>query len=204
MLNRILKRGFDIIVSLVGLIVLSPVFILIAVLIKLESKGGIVFKQTRVGKNNIDFNLYKFRSMFVDTEHKGQLTIGMRDPRITKIGYTIRKYKLDELTQLLNVLKGDMSLVGPRPEVRKYVALYNSSQLEVLSVKPGITDYASIKYFDENAILGRSANPEQSYIEEIMPEKLDLNLAYVKSNNLFVDFKIIMATFIRFFSNSSN
>lgn len=204
MLNSIVKRTFDIVVSFLGLIVLSPFFMLISLLIKVESKGPVIFKQLRVGKNNTDFWLYKFRSMAVDTEKKGQLTIGMRDPRITATGYYLRKYKLDELPQLFNVLNGDMSLVGPRPEVRKYVSLYNADQMKVLSVKPGITDYASIKYFHENAILGKSENPEQAYIMEIMPEKLRLNLIYTQSNNLFIDLKIIITTFIRFFSNSSN
>jgi lipopolysaccharide/colanic/teichoic acid biosynthesis glycosyltransferase len=194
----------DIIAALTGLFLLSPAFLIIALLIKLESKGPVFFRQVRVGKNNIDFYLFKFRSMYVDTEKKGQLTIGMRDPRITGMGYRLRKFKLDELPQLYNVLIGDMSLVGPRPEVRRYVSLYNEEQLKVLSVKPGITDYASIKYFEENAILGKSENPEQAYIDEIMPEKLEINLYYIKSNNILIDFKIIFTTFIRFFSNSSN
>lgn len=203
MLNNLIKRIFDIIVSLIGIILLLPFYILISISIKLESKGPVFFKQVRVGKNNLDFNLYKFRSMLVDTEKKGQLTIGMRDPRITRVGYFLRKFKLDELPQLYNVLKGDMSLVGPRPEVRKYVALYNNEQKKVLSIRPGITDYASIRYFNENEILGKSENPEQAYINEIMPEKLNLNLTYVTSNNVFTDLKIITSTFIRFFSNSS-
>ncbi len=204
MLNAFIKRMVDIIAALTGLFLLSPAFLIIALLIKLESKGPVFFRQVRVGKNNIDFYLFKFRSMYVDTEKKGQLTIGMRDPRITGMGYRLRKFKLDELPQLYNVLIGDMSLVGPRPEVRRYVSLYNEEQLKVLSVKPGITDYASIKYFEENAILGKSENPEQAYIDEIMPEKLEINLYYIKSNNILIDFKIIFTTFIRFFSNSSN
>lgn len=204
MLNLIIKRLFDIVVSLVGLIIFSPFLLLFALLIKLESRGPILFRQIRVGKNNLDFTLYKFRSMLADTEKKGQLTIGMRDPRITRIGYFMRKFKLDELPQLFNVLKGDMSIVGPRPEVRKYVLLYTAEQLQVLSVKPGITDYASIKYFNENAILGKSDNPELSYIKDIMPEKLSINLIYIKSNNLLTDIKIIFITFIRFFDHSSN
>ncbi|MES2691518.1 MAG: sugar transferase, partial [Bacteroidota bacterium] len=135
------KRAFDIICSLAGIIILSPVFFTIWVFIRLESKGPALFFQTRVGKNNIDFKLYKFRSMHMNAESKGQLTVGMRDPRITRIGYYLRKFKLDELPQLFNVLFGDMSLVGPRPEVRKYVNHYTPEQLQVLTVRPGITDY---------------------------------------------------------------
>jgi lipopolysaccharide/colanic/teichoic acid biosynthesis glycosyltransferase len=199
MLNAATKRLFDITLSLGGILVLSPFFVLIACLIKAESKGPVLFRQLRVGKNNSDFLLFKFRSMFVNTESKGQLTIGMRDPRITRIGYRLRKYKLDELPQLFNVLLGNMSFVGPRPEVRKYVVLYSDEQMKVLSVKPGITDYASIKYFRENEILGHAPNPEQAYINEIMPEKLIINLTYVNNNNIFIDLKIIITTFIRYF-----
>jgi lipopolysaccharide/colanic/teichoic acid biosynthesis glycosyltransferase len=199
MLNAATKRFFDIILSLGGILVLSPFFVLIACLIKAESKGPVLFKQLRVGKNNSDFLLFKFRSMFVNTESKGQLTIGMRDPRITRIGYRLRKYKLDELPQLFNVLIGNMSFVGPRPEVRKYVVLYSDEQMKVLSVKPGITDNASIKYFRENEILGHATNPEEAYINEIMPEKLTINIAYVNNNNIFIDIKIIITTFIRYF-----
>jgi lipopolysaccharide/colanic/teichoic acid biosynthesis glycosyltransferase len=199
MINNIIKRFVDLLFSLIGLIVLSPIFVCIAICIKLESKGPIVFKQMRVGKNNIDFRLLKFRSMFVDTEHKGQLTIGNRDPRITKVGYFIRQFKFDELPQLWNVFIGEMSFVGPRPEVRKYVSHYTVDQLRVLSIKPGITDYASIKYFNENEILAQNSDPEQSYLKEIMPEKLRINLDYVEQNSIFTDFKIIFTTFKRFF-----
>lgn len=203
MIQDFLKRIIDCLLSLLGLCLLSPFLIGIAIVIKLTSKGPVVFKQIRVGKNNRDFYLYKFRSMYVNTEQKGQLTIGMRDPRITPIGYIIRKYKLDELPQLWNVLVGQMSLVGPRPEVRKYVSLYTPEQLKVLSVKPGITDYASIRYFRENEILGQSNSPEHTYITEIMPHKLQLNLKYVHNHNLMMDFNILFATFIQFFSKPS-
>jgi lipopolysaccharide/colanic/teichoic acid biosynthesis glycosyltransferase len=189
-----MKRFFDIIFSMGGIIILSPIFILLWVLIRLESKGGAIFKQTRVGKNNQDFLLFKFRTMYVGAEKSGQLTIGSRDPRITRVGYKLRKFKLDELPQLFNVLNGSMSLVGPRPEVRKYVVLYTPQQLAVLSVKPGITDYASIKFFSENEILGHSSQPEQDYIHLIMPEKLRLNMEYVKDHTILVDLQIIFKT----------
>jgi len=192
-----MKRIFDIIFSMGGIIILSPFFILFWVLIKLESKGNPVFVQKRVGKNNEDFNLFKFRTMFPDSEKKGSITIGGRDPRITKVGYYLRKFKIDELPQLFNVFIGDMSFVGPRPEVRKYVAMYSNQQLEVLSVKPGITDYASIKYFNENEILGRSKNPDEDYIQIIMPEKLKLNLDYIQDRNFLKDIQIIFMTLLR-------
>ena len=194
-----MKRIFDIIFSLGGIIILSPFFILFWVLIKLETKGNPVFKQLRVGENNIDFTLYKFRTMFPDSEKKGSITIGGRDPRITKVGYYLRKFKIDELPQLFNVLLGDMSFVGPRPEVRKYVNLYSEQQLDVLNVKPGITDYASLKYFNENEILGNSSNPDEDYVNIIMPEKLKLNLEYVHGNNLLKDINIILKTLLRIF-----
>lgn len=160
----------------------------------LDSKGGIFYKQVRVGKDGKDFYLFKFRSMRTDADKKGLLTVGGRDPRITRMGYYIRKYKIDELPQLLNVLQGDMSLVGPRPEVRRYVNLYNTQQMLVLSVQPGITDYASIEYSNENEILGKAADPEKTYIEEIMPAKLQLNLKYIAEKSLATDIKIIFRT----------
>ena len=178
-------RFFDFILSLVGLVVLAPIFIVLAIWIKIDSKGPVFYKQVRVGRNGIDFGLFKFRSMVVDADKKGLITVGGRDPRITRSGYFIRKYKLDELPQLINVLLGDMSLVGPRPEVRKYVELYTDEQQKVLSVKPGITDYASIEYMDENEILGKSNDPEKTYIEEIMPEKIKYNMKYINNKNLF-------------------
>jgi len=190
-------RFFDFILSLVGLVVLAPIFIVLAIWIKIDSKGPVFYKQVRVGQNGIDFGLFKFRSMVVDADKKGLITVGGRDPRITRSGYFIRKYKLDELPQLINVLVGDMSLVGPRPEVRKYVDLYTDEQQKVLSVKPGITDYASIEYMDENEILGKSSDPEKTYIEEIMPEKIKYNMKYISNKSLFEYFKIILLTVLK-------
>ena len=190
-------RFFDFILSLVGLVVLAPIFIVLAIWIKIDSKGPVFYKQVRVGQNGINFGLFKFRSMVVDADKKGLITVGGRDPRITRSGYFIRKYKLDELPQLINVLVGDMSLVGPRPEVRKYVNLYTDEQQKVLSVKPGITDYASIEYMDENEILGKSSDPEKTYIEDIMPEKIKYNMKYINNKNLFEYFKIILLTVLK-------
>ena len=190
-------RFFDFILGLVGLVVLAPIFIMLAIWIKIDSKGPVFYKQVRVGQNGIDFGLFKFRSMVVDADKKGLITVGGRDPRITRSGYFIRKYKLDELPQLINVLLSDMSLVGPRPEVRKYVELYTDEQQKVLSVKPGITDYASIEYMDENEILGKSNDPEKTYIEEIMPEKIKYNMKYIQNKNLFEYFKIILLTVLK-------
>lgn len=189
-----LKRAFDIFCSFIGLIILSPLFISVCLLITLTSKGGIFFLQTRVGKNNSHFKLFKFRTMFTDSDKKGLLTVGAKDPRITSVGYYLRKYKLDELPQLLNVFFGSMSLVGPRPEVRKYVDLYSAEQKKVLLVKPGITDYASLEYFSENELLAKSSSPEKTYINEIMPAKLELNKKYILKNNVWIDIKIIFKT----------
>ena len=155
--------------------------------------------QLRVGKNNIDFELFKFRTMQINADKKGLLTVGARDSRITKVGYYLRKYKLDELPQLINVLIGDMSLVGPRPEVRKYVNLYSEQQLNVLSVRPGITDTASLKYFDESELLKKSTDPEKTYIEEIMPTKLNLNLEYIANHTTTKDVEIIFLTVAKIF-----
>ena len=189
------KRIFDIVVSFIGLILISPLFIILIFVVITESRGGALYKQVRVGQHNKDFKLLKFRSMFVDSDKQGLLTVGNRDSRITKSGYFLRKYKFDELPQLINVLKGDMSFVGPRPEVRKYVDLYDDKQLKVLDVKPGITDYASIKYADENSVLAEFDDPEKAYIEKVMPDKLSLNLKYVSSKiNIFQDVKLILST----------
>ncbi|MBS1652246.1 MAG: sugar transferase [Bacteroidetes bacterium] len=190
-----LKRLFDIFFSTIGIVILMPVFVLIAIGIAIESKGGVLYFQSRVGKNNIDFKLFKFRTMFIDSDKKGLLTIGGKDPRITKIGYYLRKSKLDELPQLLNVFLGTMSLVGPRPEVRKYVEMYSTSQQQILLVKPGITDYASIYYINENDLLAASKNPEQTYINEIMPAKIELNKKYISEVGTITDIKIILQTF---------
>lgn len=189
-----MKRLMDIFFSLIGLILLFPLFLIVGLIISIDSKGGVFYKQTRVGKDGKDFKLFKFRSMAVGSDKKGLLTVGGNDSRITKPGYFIRKYKIDELPQLINVFIGDMSLVGPRPEVRKYVDLYNQEQQKVLSVQPGITDYASIAYINENEVLGNSTNPEKTYIEEVMPSKLKLNLKYIEEKSVITDIKIIFKT----------
>jgi lipopolysaccharide/colanic/teichoic acid biosynthesis glycosyltransferase len=157
----------------------------------------IFYLQERVGKDGKFFLLYKFRTMHLNADKKGLLTVGGRDPRVTKIGYYLRKYKLDELPQLFNVFFGSMSLVGPRPEVRKYVELYNNEQRNVLSVKPGITDYASLEFINENEILAQSSNPEQTYIHEVMPAKLELNSKYIKQQSFIIDIKIIIKTILK-------
>ncbi|MBN8693791.1 MAG: sugar transferase [Bacteroidetes bacterium] len=189
-----LKRLFDIICSLVGIIFLFPVFVIIVLAIVINSGFPIFYFQTRVGKNNRDFKLFKFRTMRTDADKKGLLTVGGRDPRVTPVGYYLRKFKLDELPQLFNVLFGSMSLVGPRPEVRKYVEMYNEEQKRVLEVKPGITDYASLEYINENELLAKSENPEQTYIQEIMPAKLKLNMRYIEETGLLTDLTIITRT----------
>ncbi|WP_452226944.1 sugar transferase [Lacinutrix cladophorae] len=190
------KRLFDICFSLLGLIILFPVLLVIAILIKLESKGSIFFRQIRVGKNNQDFKIFKFRTMFVGSDKKGLLTLGDNDTRVTKIGYFLRKYKLDEIPQLINVLQGTMSFVGPRPEVRKYVSLYSKEDLQILQVKPGITDYASIAFRDEAELLKDTVDPEKLYIKEIMPQKIALNKKYIVNPSVFTDIKIILKTFL--------
>jgi len=192
-----LKRIFDILFSVNVLLLLSPILIIIGILIILESRGGMFFSQKRIGKKEQPFQILKFRTMFLDAEKKGQITVGDRDSRITRVGFFLRKYKLDELPQFWNVLIGEMSIVGPRPEVPYYVSFYNQNQRQVFKVKPGITDYASLKYFDENKLLGKSENPEQTYIQEIMPKKLALNLEYVNNHNFSTDLKIIGKTALR-------
>jgi lipopolysaccharide/colanic/teichoic acid biosynthesis glycosyltransferase len=189
-----LKRGFDVVSSLIGIILLLPVLLIIWIYIQLESSGGGFYRQVRVGKNGIDFRLWKFRTMQTGADKKGLLTIGGRDSRVTRIGFYLRKYKIDELPQLINVLLGDMSIVGPRPEVRKYVELYTSEQSKVLSVKPGITDYASIEYSNENELLAQSENPEKTYIEEVLPSKLELNQKYLNEQGFLTDLRIIFHT----------
>lgn len=191
-----MKRLFDIVFSIFGIIFLLPIWLIISLVIVLESKGGVLYKQERIGKDGIPFKVFKFRTMFPNSFSKGALTLGDRDPRVTKVGYYLRKYKLDELPQLFNVLLGSMSFVGPRPEVKKYTDLYTLEQQKVLSVKPGITDYASIRYRNESEILGRSLNPEETYINEVMPEKLILNLEYVNDRNIIKDISIIFKTFL--------
>lgn len=196
-INQIIKRIFDFLVSLLGIVILSPIFIIVSIAIKIDSRGSILFLQKRVGKDGKEFNIYKFRTMVTDAEKLGkQITIG-NDSRITKVGAFLRKFKIDELPQLFNVLLGDMSLVGPRPEVPKYVALYNNEQKKVLSIRPGITDMASLRYKDENDILGKVDNPEEYYINVIMKDKLSLNLEYIEKSNVFFDIYLIVKTIIK-------
>ena len=193
------KRLFDIFFSLFGILILFPFFLIISLLIIVDSKGGIFYLQSRVGKASKDFKLFKFRTMKTDSDKKGLLTVGSKDSRITKIGYYLRKYKIDELPQLINVLNGTMSFVGPRPEVRKYVDLYNEDQLQILNVQPGITDFASLEYFNENDLLAKSDNPEKTYIEEVIPAKITLNKKYIANPSLGTDVSIILKTIKKIF-----
>lgn len=191
-----MKRVFDIVFSFFGLILLFPLLILIVFLIMITTKGPIIYRQLRVGRNNNDFIIFKFRTMSVDADKLGLLTIGGRDARVTKLGFYLRKFKLDELPQLANVLKGDMSFVGPRPEVRKYVDLYNPMQMQVLNVRPGITDLASIEFRNENELLLSQEDPDSYYINVIMPKKLQINLDYLKESTFFKDICVIVKTFL--------
>tara|TARA_B100000683_G_scaffold136812_1_gene133465 strand:- start:1107 stop:1691 length:585 start_codon:yes stop_codon:yes gene_type:complete len=190
-----IKRIFDLISSSIVLVLLTPLLFLISLLIILDSKGGPFYIQVRIGQNGIPFGLYKFRSMRIDTEGL-KITVG-KDPRITKIGSIIRKYKLDELPQLINIIKGEMSVVGPRPETPNYVELYSEEQKKVLKVKPGLTDYASLYYIDESRILSERDNPEKAYIEEVMPAKLMLNQKYIQDASFWIDMKIIFITLFK-------
>lgn len=189
-----MKRLFDILISSCVLICFLPFGCVLALAILVESRGGIFYFQERIGKSGKSFQLVKFRSMRTDADKAGKLTIGMKDNRITRVGYFIRKYKLDEFPQFINVLKGDMSIVGPRPEVREYVDLYTEKQREILNVKPGITDYASLEYFHENELLGQAENPRQTYIDEVMPAKLELNKKYLANPTIAHDLKIMWLT----------
>lgn len=195
-IDSALKRGLDILASGMGLLVLSPLFAGVALWIKSDSPGPVFFRQRRVGYRNKDFDVFKFRSMYDDSEKDGFITIGGRDPRVTKSGYYIRKYKIDELPQLINVFMGTMSLVGPRPQVRKYVDLYNEEQLKVLDAKPGITDPASIHYRNESELLGEQEDPEDYYVNVIMPHKLGLCRDYIERRNVLTDVKIIADTLL--------
>ena len=195
-----MKRIFDILFSLIVLAVFLPFGIVIALIILLTSKGGVFFVQERIGRHEKPFGLLKFRTMRKDADKLGKLTVGMRDPRITGIGYFLRKYKLDEFPQFINVLLGSMSVVGPRPEVKEYVDLYTPAQKQVLNVKPGITDYASLEYFEENELLGKSTDPRKTYIEEVMPAKLELNKKYASNPSIGQDVKIVWKTFVRVIS----
>lgn len=193
----ILKRWFDLLASGLGLIALSPLLMLIALLIKLDSEGPVFFRQERVGRFGKVFRIHKFRTMITDAERKGlQITVGA-DARVTRVGGTLRKYKLDELPQLIDVLIGDMSLVGPRPEVPRYVACYPEETKDiVLSVRPGITDRASIEYKDENRILGLAEDPHRAYVEQVLPVKLGYYINYVRRRTFLGDLKIILATLV--------
>lgn len=189
-----MKRIFDIVASGCGLIVLSPLFLVLAIWIKLDSKGPVFYRQVRVGRNNRDFRIFKFRSMREGSDQGSLVTIGGHDSRITRSGYMLRKFKLDELPQLINVFMGDMSLVGPRPEVRHYVDYWTPEQMHVLDVRPGITDPASIKFRNENDLLDKAENPEEYYINVIMQEKIRLYLEYVENHSLWYDIKLIFQT----------
>jgi lipopolysaccharide/colanic/teichoic acid biosynthesis glycosyltransferase len=196
-----MKRAFDLLFSFTILTLFLPFGILISMLIMIGSKGGVFYRQERIGRHGKPFMLLKFRSMRIDSDQQGKLTVGMNDSRITQIGLFIRKYKLDEFPQFINVLLGEMSIVGPRPEVEEFVSLYNSSQKRVLEVKPGVTDYASIEYFNENAILAEANDPKKTYIEIIMPEKIRLNEKYISNPTLAHDLKIIFRTILRILKN---
>jgi len=195
-----MKRLFDVFLSIIALIILLPLLIIVSLFIVLDSKGGVFYKQQRVGKNGRDFWLFKFRTMAKNADKNGLLTIGSKDSRVTRVGLILRKYKLDELPQLINILIGDMSIVGPRPEVRKYVNLYNNEQMRVLTVKPGLTDFSSIEYFNESDLLAQSSEPETHYINEIMPAKLKLSLKYIEKKSFLTDLKIILKTFNKIIS----
>ena len=193
------KRLFDIVSSGIGLLCLAPVFVVMAIWIKLDSRGPVFYRQTRVGRYGRDFRIFKFRSMRVGSDKGRQITVGERDPRITRSGYFIRRYKIDELPQLINVFLGDMSIVGPRPEVRKYVDLYSEEQRKVFQVRPGITDLASIKYRNENELLSQVDDPDTYYIDVIMPDKLAINLEYIRHQSFMGDIKIIFSTLFKIF-----
>lgn len=190
-----MKRLFDILASGCGLLVLSPIFIIVAIWIKLDSPGPVFYRQIRVGRHNKDFRIFKFRSMRVGSDKGSLVTIGGRDPRVTRSGYFIRKFKIDELPQLINVFTGDMSLVGPRPEVRHYVNYWTPEQMRVLDVRPGITDPASIRFRNENELLEKAQDPERYYIDVIMQEKIKLYLEYVEKSSFWYDIKLIFQTF---------
>lgn len=192
-----MKRAFDIVISSLILLCFLPFGILIAIAITATSNGGIFYRQERIGCNGRPFHVFKFRTMRPNSDAHGQLTVGMRDSRITPVGVFLRKYKLDEFPQFLNVLFGQMSIVGPRPEVRKYVDYYSEEQRKVLSVRPGITDYASLEYFHENEILGKAEDPEKAYLEEVMPAKLELNKKYIANPTIGTDLKIMWLTFLK-------
>ncbi|WP_203258707.1 sugar transferase [Hyunsoonleella ulvae] len=189
-----IKRIFDFLFAFLGLVLLFPLLIIIAVFIKLDSKGPILFIQTRVGQHNKEFNIYKFRTMYLKSQKKGLLTIGDNDSRVTKIGYFLRKYKIDEFPQLINIIKGDMSFVGPRPELRYYVNFYTEDDMVIFKLKPGITGLASLEYRDEVELLKKVKDPEKYFIETIIPDKLSYNKRYLKQQNFLFDIKLIFKT----------
>ena len=195
-----LKRSFDFLFSILGLILLFPILVLIAILIKIDSKGPVLFIQGRVDKKNIDFNIFKFRTMSVQSEKKGLLTLGNHDSRVTKIGYFLRRYKVDEFPQLINILIGDMSFVGPRPELRHYVNFYNEDDMKIFKVRPGITGLASLKYRNEVELLKAAKNPEEFFIKTIIPDKLRYNKDYIKRRSFFFDMKLILITIVKVIS----
>lgn len=195
-----LKRLFDVMFSIMALISLLPFLLLIFLLVKLESKGPAIFIQSRVGRNNIDFNIYKFRTMRLQPHNTSRLTISHKDSRITKIGYYLRRYKIDEFPQLINVIKGDMSLVGPRPELRYYVNFYNETDMLIFKVRPGITGLASLKYHNEVELLKAAKKPEEYYIRNILTEKIRYNKLYIKQRYFFYDIKLIILTVMKVFS----
>jgi len=192
-----MKRLFDFAAAAAGLMVLSPLMILVALLIKIDSRGPVFFKQERVGKDFQPFSIYKFRTMVVDAERKGSLVTVGDDPRVTRAGHFLRKAKLDELPQLINVLKGDMSLVGPRPEVPRYVELFHRDYEEILTVRPGITDLASLKYRDESGILAAAKDPEREYVARVLPEKIDLAKQYIREASFLFDLRLIFQTLLK-------
>ena len=192
-----MKRIFDILTSSIILMTFFPFGVIISLSILITSKGGVFYIQERIGKKLKPFGLLKFRTMVIGSDSKGALTVGTNDIRITTIGRLLRKFKLDEFPQFINVLLGHMSIVGPRPEVKEYVDLYNEEQLEVLNVKPGITDIASLEYFNENELLGRSSDPQKTYIEEVLPAKIELNKQYLRNPSLLSDIKIMWRTFLK-------
>lgn len=188
------KRIFDVVSSIIGLVTLTPLFLILSLIIKLDSNGPVFFRQYRVGKNGRQFKILKFRTMVINSESLGLRITKDADNRITKIGKLLRKYKLDELPQMINIFKGDMSFVGPRPELPEYVKEYNCKQLRVLDVRPGLTDYASIKFRNEGDILGKADNIEDIYIRILLPEKIRLNLEYIENRSLFIDLNLILST----------
>jgi lipopolysaccharide/colanic/teichoic acid biosynthesis glycosyltransferase len=194
-----MKRLFDIFFAMIMLLLLAPLFLVLACWVSFDSRGGVFFGQVRVGKGGKHFTLWKFRTMKPQSEKGGQLTVGSSDVRITRAGYFLRKFKVDELPQLWNVVRGEMSVVGPRPEVPRYVAHYTENQRSVLSIRPGITDYASLHYFNESDLLAKSENPEATYLKEVLPAKLHLNLVYVQSHTFWGDLRIILLTGLRIF-----